>query len=272
MTGVRRHRVAISVTALILVIGAISFVALRPYLFARGRTTELSVGEVVSRYQQSQGSAATAPASSTTDDARAAVLPAPGVYVYATTGRDSVDALTGDHHEYPATTTITVTPSACGVLVRWDVVAERWVEWTRCVRGDGVVGVSKRNFDRFFGTAHTDDYRCAGDPRPIDAPAGTTWTLDCKESNGDFEDNHGTVVGLDHVDVRGTSVTALHVRVVIDDGDVHDAQVMDSWYCLGTDLLLKETAHNATANPSPIGSVNYREDYSIQLTSLEPLR
>jgi hypothetical protein len=277
MTRVRHHRVAISVTAAVLVVGVIAFVALRPYLFARGTTTELSVGEVVNRYQRSQTAATdSTPASSSSTTvagpARGPALPAPGVYVYATTGRDSVDALTGDHHDYPATTTITVTPSACGALERWDVVAERWVEWTRCARGDGVVGVSKTNFDRFFGMAQTDAYRCDGAARPVDAPPGTTWTLVCKESNGETETYRGAVVGLDQLSIGATTVAALHVRIVLDDGDARDSQVMESWFRVGTDLLLKETAHNATVNPSPIGNVNYREDYTLQLTSLEPLR
>jgi hypothetical protein len=265
--------------AAFLAVGVVAFLALRPYLFARGTTTELSVGSVVQRYQQSQASvsdgradARSTSAPNSVVQAPQAVLPAPGVYVYSTTGRDSVDALTGDHHDYPATTTITVTPSTCGVQERWDVVVERWVEWTRCVRGDGVVGVRKTNYDRFFGTGQTDAYQCHGDARPLQAPAATTWTLVCDESNGDVETYRGTVVGVQDLRIGEASVAALHVRIVLDDGDRRDSQVMESWFRLGTDLLLKETAHNATVNSSPIGNVNYREDYTIQLTSLEPLR
>ncbi len=269
----RHHRVAISLTAVVLAALVAAVVVLRPYVFARGTTTAVPVGTIVQRYQQAQASLTGGVGASTPTSSSAAppALPAPGVYVYRTTGRDSVDALTGDHHVYPATTTITVTPSACGVQERWDVVAERWVEWTRCRRGDGVVGLRKTNFDRFFGTAQTDAYECHGDPRPLDAPPGTTWTLVCNESKGEVETYLGTVVGEQGVVIGGVSVAAEHVRIVIDDGDRRDAQAMDSWFRVGTDLLLKETAHNATVNSSPIGNVNYREDYTIQLTSLEPL-
>jgi hypothetical protein len=57
------------------------------------------------------------------------VVPEPGVYVYASRGFDSVDALTGARHDYPAQTTVTVTTEGCGVRVRWNTVRERWDEW-----------------------------------------------------------------------------------------------------------------------------------------------
>lgn len=48
------------------------------------------------------------------------ILPEPGVYLYESSGFDSVDALTGARHDYPAQTTVTITTEGCGVRVRWE--------------------------------------------------------------------------------------------------------------------------------------------------------
>lgn len=267
---------------------AATFVVRRYHLLDRGRTTPLSVDDAVKRYQETVPSApspttsapssttapvATTDASTSTSAAPAPpVLPAPGVYTYATTGRDSVDALNGDHHDYPATTTITVTAAGCGVLQRWDVAAERWSSWSRCDVGGGVTETAKQDFDRFFGQDQLDTYTCDGAPRPVDAPAGTTWTFTCThDGDGSVDTITGTVLGHEQRTVGGASVDALHVQVVIDDGDATDSQVTDTWYLAGTDLIVGQRGANATTNPSPVGDVHYREDYQISLTSLTPL-
>ena len=62
-----------------------------------------------------------------------------GVYVYATSGFEKTDALTGVTHHYPPRSTITVTKGACGVRMRWDVLKGRSTTWTFCIGSDGWV-------------------------------------------------------------------------------------------------------------------------------------
>ena len=107
-------------------------------------------------------------------------LVAPGVYQYATSGFDRVDRLTGARHDYPTITTITVVPYGCGVRLRWDVAVERWDSWDWCLDGDGLRQTGWVGYHEFFGTAGRNDYTCDGDPRPLDAPAGTTWAMTCR--------------------------------------------------------------------------------------------
>lgn len=261
---------------MVLAVGVV--LAARFHLFDRGRTTPVPVAVVVERYQASSSSAADAdvPATSPTPGPSAAApeadaLPDAGVYVYTTSGRDSVDALAGDHHDYPAVTTITVTAQGCGALQRWDVAAERWSTSTRCLVSGGVTITASQGFYRFFGQDQFDDYTCTGEPRPLRAPAGTVWTFAC----GD-DDSHdaatGTVIGAEQRWVGGERVDTIHVRVAIDNGTPSDTQVIDTWYLGGRDLIVAETARRVTSSDSVVGTVHYREEYRIELTSLVPRR
>ena len=269
-----------------LIVGLFGFYFASPYLFSKGTSTELTPDEVRQYYLEHtttsvlavSGSTTTGPASGTsvgtaapTTDAPPplAVLPKLGIYTYATTGGDEVDALAGQHHDYPATTTITVVPSGCGVLQRWDVLKERWEEWQRCVQGDAIVQPARTNYDSFFGLSQTDAYSCSGDGRPVRAPAGTHWMLVCEEP-GKVNTYSGEVIGAETMQVGGTAVDTLHVRITVDNGKSGDSQVTDTWYQVGSDLLIAQTALNATSNPSPVGTTHYLEHYEIHLVSLEP--
>ncbi len=59
-------------------------------------------------------------------------LPEPGVYTYATSGRESIDALDGRHHDYPGQTTITVRHDGCGAVFDWRPLAERSDDMVIC--------------------------------------------------------------------------------------------------------------------------------------------
>jgi hypothetical protein len=281
------------------IVVAIAVVVEHFHLLDRGAATPLSIEEARDRYRDSTSTtsaavattnpavATTGPevattstdsvATSTSDSpattaaaATTARLPDSGVYVYATTGRDSVDALNGDHHDYPETTTITVSSSDCGVLQRWDVLVQRWEEWQRCADGSSVREPSRTTFDEFFGQSQTDSFTCTGDPRPVDAPPGTTWTTSCAQ-DADIEISEGVVVGTEDLTVGTSTVSTLHVRVTVTNEPDGDKQVTETWYQVGTDLVIAQTGEAATSNPSPVGTVHYTENYEIHLTSLTPL-
>jgi hypothetical protein len=200
-----------------------------------------------------------------------ATLPEPGVYVYDTDGLDSVDALNGAHHTYPAQTTITVTPDGCGVRQRWTAVEQRWEEWTSCVAAEGVAMSTFVDFHSFFNQGTNELYKCTGDPQPVAAPAGTTWAITCVEP-GETTVWHGQVVGEEQLVIGGTPTPVEHVVIDLDDGDARDHQHREVWYVRGTDLVAKQSVTNDTTNSSPIGDVHYHERYDLTLVSLTPRR
>jgi hypothetical protein len=198
------------------------------------------------------------------------VQPAPGVYRYTTTGGDAVDALGGASHTYPATSTITVTVDGCGTTQRWTAAAERWDEFTTCAVDGGVQLQRFVSLHHFFGTDDTETSTCDGQPRPIGAPAGTTWTARCTDGD-DVSTWNGTVVGVETAKVGSTTVEVEHVVVTIDNGDARDRQRTETWYLAGTDLVVRRISDIATTEGSPIGDVHYTEHYEIELDSLSPL-
>jgi hypothetical protein len=210
----------------------------------------------------------TAPGPTTT--APAPVQPAPGVYRYTTTGSDSVDALGGASHQYPATSTITVTAEGCATTQRWAPAEERWDEITSCADGNGVQLQRFVAFHRFFGSDDVETSTCNGAPRPIGAPAGTAWVTQCLTGD-DTDTRTGTVVGTEQMTVDGAPVSVEHVAVTIDDGDARDTQRTETWYLAGTDLVVRRVSDIATTEGSPVGDVDYTEHYEIALDSLSPL-
>jgi hypothetical protein len=244
-------------------------------------TTALPLDDAVERYRESTTTAtsaerSTAPPLTTGSSAPAMItdgptLPAPGVYLYDTTGSDGVDALGGADHAYPAATTMTVTPAPCGVTTRWDVAVERWEETTSCLVDGGVQQTTLVAYHQFFGTGDTDNEQCTGAPRPVDAATGIVWTFTCTQA-GAISTWEGRVIGRDELDIGGTTVDALHVVTVFDNPASGDDQHIETWYLHGSDLVLREIGRRDTTDPSPIGDVHYHERYEIMLASLTPQR
>ena len=255
----RRRWVATGVVLLVVGVGVA--VAVHQLTRTDRRTTARTVDEALDEFR-----------TGTDVEAASMVLPAPGVYVYRTTGSDGVDALGGAEHTYPTSTTMTVHVDGCGATTRWDVAVERWDETTSCVTDGGIARSSFVAYHQFFGTGNTDRERCTGDPRPIGAADGTAWAFDCVEGDS-VTAWSGTVLGADSVTVGDARVAADHVVLVArgeNEGD-NDMRI-ETWFLAGTDLIVREVGWRRTTDPSPIGDVHYREDYEIVLTALEPLR
>lgn len=200
------------------------------------------------------------------------VLPAVGVYTYDTRGGDRIDALGGASHAYPATSTLTVRATGCGVSERWVAAEERWDEYEVCAADGGVVLTAWTEFHRFFGTDDSESYECSGDPRPLGAPAGTTWTTTCRRE-GEVGVWTGEVLDPDaRVEVGGVAVAAEYIAWTVDNGDRRDNVRVETWYRAGTDLVLRRASAVTTVEASVVGDVRYDELYEITLRSLTPAR
>ncbi|HEY7044475.1 MAG TPA: hypothetical protein VH419_12465 [Nocardioidaceae bacterium] len=258
-------------------------------------TTKISVDEAVGQFRDtavptsaSTISATTTPAATTTTAApttaaraiTTTTVPIPpvarpetGVYVYTTTGFDSVDALTGARHNFPATTTVTISAAGCGVDVRWNTVRERWDEWQWCPQGRGIETVAYRSFHQFFGVSSGTNYQCAGDPLPLAGRPGSTWTIVCRQGDSDTSRFIGHLIGRQPVKVGTTSVNALRIRYdVAVSGVSAGTKFIDRWIRPEDGLVLREDSGTDTVQSTALGKVHYRERYTIVLQSLVPRR
>lgn len=197
-----------------------------------------------------------------------------GVYVYATTGSESISALGGTTHRYPPRSTITVTRAPCGMELRWDVLRARSTSWTVCATGERAQrldGWVERHV--FFGQTDNTVWECNDSPWLVDPSAvGTRTSHIC--SGGDTT-MAGTldVLGIEPVRVGGTLLEAVHLRLQAEeDGVARGPLVEERWLEPETGLPLRLRYRVRTANDSPIGDVTFEERYELRLTSLEPRR
>jgi len=211
------------------------------------------------------------PTSSTTT---ATFAPTPGVYVYDTKGSEHVSALGGASHTYPNQTTVTVTKTACGDDVRWDALQERWDEWSTCGDGHAIDIHSIITYHEFFKQVDKKSYLC--DPtttfRPRSDSTGATLVGNCSGSGASIKWT-GKIVGTEAMRVAGSAVQAVHVR--IDEtltGDTHGTRHHDSWYAIGTNLLLRRESYTDVDSKSAFGYTHYNENLSLRISSLQPQR
>jgi hypothetical protein len=278
LTGVRRRTVALLAGAAV-VVAAGAYVGHR--LSTGGEVTVVGLDDALDRFREevraTSTSGPTPPATrvdeqpSTTTEPAVVSLPAPGVYQYATTGFDEIDALNGARHEYPAITTITVTPHGCGVRLRWDVAVERWDTWDWCLDGDAIRQSGWVGYHEFFDVAGRNDNTCDGDPRPLDAPAGTTWSMTCRTGDRTTSSFTGTVLARTTLTVADISIPVLHLRYDVDVvGESTGTQVVEGWYRTTDGLPVREQLTISTRQPTVIGTTNFDEAYTIELLTPTP--
>ena len=256
-----------------------------------GDVTEVGVDEALERFRDQIGATSTsAPATPTTDTVEAqpattaiersspttgpdvvTSLPAPGVYQYATTGFDRIDALSGARHEYPSITTVTVVSHDCGVRLRWDVAVERWDSWDWCLDGDAIRQTGWVGYHEFFDVAGQNDYTCDGDPRPLDAPAGTTWSMTCRMGDRTTSRFTGIVIDRTTRIVADTSIPVLHLRYDVDViGESTGTQTVEGWYRTTDGLPVREQLTISTRQSTVIGTTNFDETYTVDLLTPTP--
>ncbi len=214
------------------------------------------------------------PAASTTLTPPAApILVAPGVYVYRTTGFEHIDALSGVTHDYPAETAITVTTDGCGVLLRWDALAERREEWRLCSTPAGIeLQPQALQYHEFFGQQTPEDVACdtsvllvpvSGEPSEAVAQ---TCTLDTDPWLPTWE-----VLEAGSRTVDGVTIDVRHVRMMIDDHDHFFEHYVADWQLAPSGLPVELTVAKSSRSSSAVGDVVYDEEVSLELTSLDPL-
>jgi len=189
-----------------------------------------------------------------------------GVYLYATRGQESVDALGGAHHRYPATTSITVLGVPCGVQLRWDALKGRSTTWTLCAAATGAELGSEQIVHTFFGQVDRTGYVCAGTELLRAGP------FRCRSSRA-RESGTVEVVGRERVEVGGKAVQAEHVRTTATiAGADQGRETVDWWLSTESGLPLRLAFSSRTSRKTFVGRVHYAEDAVLRLDWLTPRR
>ena len=231
----------------------------------------------------SAGASATSAAPGTTaatTTTQPAALPI-GVYVYTTSGDEGVNALGGDEHPYPATTTMTVTDSGEGcVTIRWDALDQRWDLAQYCWQPDGWRLAARTTFHSFFQQSDEREFTCT--PQSLQLPAepaaGDTFTASCNspgtgQSGASSEDTTATVVGFEQLQVGDDTVDTVHVKYdTVIAGQSSGSDTVERWYARDVPMLLvREVRSGVTNSETAIGTVRYDEQYELTLQALAPL-
>jgi hypothetical protein len=274
--GVRRRIIVATVIVATLVLGAL----LVRHLFLNDSSTALDAKEALDRFRDQTTVVAVdatrpAAAASSTSVSRVATTAQPGVYRYTTAGVEQIDVLGGTQHDYPAETTITVTPSGCGVQLRWDLLRERYEEFHLCGTTDGIVLQPTGAFyHEFFQHGMREEMRC-------DRPVGVVpfeegegpgqqlaCTLDDRAWAPVWKVMERTIVHVADVDVK-----AVHVQMTIDDNDEYWEHTVSDWWFDEHGLPVKMTTLKESKSSSDlVGDVVYTERYSVELASFTPLQ
>ncbi len=194
-----------------------------------------------------------------------------GVYVYDSSGQESIDALGGDSHTYPAETALTVTSEGCGERMTWKPLAGRAETWLVCPVGGGLAMPSANSVHSFFRQTYDTGFVCDGSWW-VPPPNVTEWTSSC--SNKDRTSTRtGRVVGIEPYSVDGKARQAIHVSWIDRLSRDSDGTVTtDVWIDQETGLMLKEHRVTDSRNDSVVGKVVFREQLDLTVRSLNPER
>jgi len=247
---------------LLAIISACALGGLGVWWFAlRDAPAPVSVEEAVVGFRESAG-----------EGGEAAGLPEPGVYVYDAIGSESVDALIGSTHEYPAEVTVTVLHQGCGLVLSWSFLEGRSTTREYCPSATGLGLRRQTEVHTFFGNEETTDYRCEPGSlaRPAADRAGARIGWRCSTGTK-TETAEGEVVGVERLTVAGAEVETVHLRAeTLLEGVTHGTGGLDLWLELSTGLLVRQLTWNDNVTDSAVGDVRYQERYELELTSLEP--
>jgi len=191
-----------------------------------------------------------------------------GLYVYETTGFETASALGGGRHDYPAETFLSVRPGECGTVYRWQALEERWTETYLCEEGRLDFTTA---WHKWFGVEDLSDYECDDSARLFPIGDETTWAFMCENPGVTTVHWVYEVIGTEMVDVGGEAVETLHlVATETDIGTTVGTGTHHRWVLIDPYLVVKERVEINNTTESPVGGVDYVEQYEIVLTSLTP--
>ena len=194
-----------------------------------------------------------------------------GVYVFATKGYEETDAFAGQRHTYPSETAMTIRKDGCGWIARWEPLRERWEETEMCEKAEGTEMGRYTMYHEFFRRGVREDFACPGSfvQKPSAKP-GDAWTFECTSQQSKVAAKV-TVVGFEDMNVGGQVVKTVHYHYDIKvSGANSGTLVQDRWLSNSPRVMTRLTQKADMQVASPFGKVGYKEDYRIDLKSVEP--
>jgi hypothetical protein len=194
-----------------------------------------------------------------------------GVYLYATSGSESIDALGGASHTYPTTTAVTVVEVPCGLRLTWAALDGRSTTWTFCETAAGVVLRSSDERHTFFGQHDHTTYACSGRVLVPVSDKGV-FRFRCNSKSG-WESGNMRVLGRETLEVGKDRIQALHTRSILAiHGGSGGDETIDWWIDPSNSIPLRIVLQSRTNRSVFVGRVHYREDLDLRLLSLTPRR
>ncbi|MGO8870855.1 MAG: hypothetical protein ACLQPH_05535 [Acidimicrobiales bacterium] len=259
-------------TAVVIVLGGTSFVALR-YLF-REHPGPKSLNSVVKAFKE-KGSITTG--RNLTYDP-----PAQGVYTLHGQGAERIvfpPNSQSDGTVIPAS--VTYIANSCW-LWHVDYNVAHWEEYDFCPHATKLLLAADRNSQSWdFGTLKTNNlarFTCASvavvlpeDPKP-----GQTLEWSCAGTNTSvsgrtFERVAVRIVGIDNLRIGGAIVPTVHeLQQVTLTGGQSGTVREDWWFTVRSGLPVRMERHITVLSGSPLGTVTYDEAGSWQMASLRP--
>jgi hypothetical protein len=208
-------------------------------------------------------------------------LPAPGVYMYSTTGSESASApgLPSNGSDYPTTSAMTVFAGGCGQDWRWQPLSNRYEDLAVCRSGNGAIVLRSRfDTEEFYGVTDKRTFDCASGslwlpatPAKGETLSGTCTNAGNKNSGGISIAYRGEVVGTGDLVIGGVSVPAIHVALgETMTGDTVGTGSVSLWIDGQNGLILRESRTETTRSDSAVGWVPSTEVMSLALESLKP--
>ncbi len=195
-----------------------------------------------------------------------------GVYVYETSGTESIDVLGGDSHAYPTESTLTVMTEGCGVRMTWKPLDGRSESWLVCPAGGGSFTPRTNSVHSFFRQTYDTAFVCETGSWWAPPDGMSTWTSKC--GNDDRTSTRkGRIVGIEPYVIDGQAREAIHALWHDELSRGSEGTVTtEIWIDKRTDLMLRQRVTTDSRNDSVVGEVTFREQLDLELRSLVPER
>lgn len=202
------------------------------------------------------------------------VLPAEGVYTYATSGGEQI-SVAGAHHDYPPHSTATVRHlGGCRWQIRSDVIKEHTDDRTFCSRTTDLYQNEQARWVTFYGKRDGEGFTFTP-PMLVSAISeaiGTKSTATARNPNGDSVTVNRTYLGRVPLTIAGKVVRTVRVHLAgTSTGKSQGTFVDDLWLDPLTGLTLRwDRSVDEVADASFGARVHYTEKASFVLESLTP--
>jgi hypothetical protein len=233
--------------------------------FLRDTTTRTDVAKAVSDFRAKS-------AGSEIDPKLRNKVPKPGVYQYRTTGGEKLDTMIDSSHDFTGISTITLTPTTCGMKEHWQVLEERWSTTEVCLGPHGAQLNKLTEYHEFFGQQNLTRYTCREDPVAYTAQLkpGDTWEVHCRSKKGTIV-NEVKVVSRELYELDGQRIPALKFETNTTlSGDPTGTARRIAWMRVRDGLLLKRESRS-DARVKDAGGGTFEEEFTLELVSTTPV-